>query len=285
MSEARHGEVPTPDPAERFGFGVNWARFLATVDARRIAQAERSLCELLKVGDLTGRRFLDAGSGSGLFSLAARRLGATVLSFDYDAESVACTRALRERHRPGDPGWTVEQASVLDRGYLERCGTFDVVYSWGVLHHTGAMWEALANVAERVVPQGLLAIAIYNDQGWKSRCWTVVKQTYVRHPWLRPCLLAGGLAVLWGPRTLIDACRLRPFATWRHYARERGMHPWRDLVDWVGGYPFEVATPGALFEYHAARGFDLVTLRTAGGGIGCNELVFRRRAAAAAGVG
>ncbi len=83
---------------ERFGFGANWARFLRHLDEPRIVAAERSLQQMLGLPSLAGLRFLDAGSGSGLFSLAARRLGAEVHSFDYDPQSVACTRELRRRH-------------------------------------------------------------------------------------------------------------------------------------------------------------------------------------------
>ena len=133
-------EIPQ---SERFGFGENWTRFLALVDESRILAAEQSLQALLGKSRLDGVRLLDVGSGSGLFSLAARRLGAIVRSFDYDAHSVECTAELRRRYRPDDPLWQVERGSVLDEDYLRGLGNFDVVYSWGVLHHTGAMWTAV----------------------------------------------------------------------------------------------------------------------------------------------
>ena len=84
----------------------------------------------------------------------ARRLGATVTSFDYDPQSVACTRELRRRYFPDDAAWTVTEGSVLDRAFVDGLGTFDIVYSWGVLHHTGAMWDAIGLAAERVAPGG-----------------------------------------------------------------------------------------------------------------------------------
>ena len=178
---------------DRFRFGENWARFLTVLDDARIADAEESLRDMLGVTDLRGRRFLDIGCGSGLFSLAARRLGAEVLSFDFDLQSVACTHELRRRYFPEDRAWRVEEGSVLDREYMERLGQFDVVYSWGVLHHTGAMWVAIENAISRVAtPQGTLFIAIYNDQGWKSHMWWLVKHTYNRLPkLLRPSFAIG----------------------------------------------------------------------------------------------
>src|SRR5437763_1458821 len=120
----------------RFGFGDNWLDFARNLSDRQIAEAERSVRNLLRRDNLEGMTFVDVGSGSGLFSLAARRLGARVHSFDYDAQSVLCTRQLRDQYCPSDPDWTIEQGSILDREYIRALGTFDVVYSWGVLHHT-----------------------------------------------------------------------------------------------------------------------------------------------------
>ncbi len=263
---------------ERFAFGANWARFLANLDTVRIAKAKQSLRDMLGTDDLTGKRFLDIGSGSGLFSLAARGLGAEVHSFDYDPESVACTAELKRRHFPDDPKWKVEEGSALNADYLKGLGTFDIVYSWGVLHHTGEMWRALGNVAPLVAKGGQLFIAIYNDQGCASRMWLAVKRLYNAMPagfkWL---VLWPAFARLWAPTFVRDLLTSgNPFRSWRAYGKERGMGAWRDVVDWVGGYPFEVAKPETILDFYRARGFELRRMTTCGGGLGCNEFVFEK---------
>jgi len=243
----------------------------------RIQLAEASLKRMLQVEDLNGKGFLDIGSGSGLFSLVARRLGARVHSFDFDPQSVACTLELKRRYYPGDGDWVVEEGSALDTDYLNRLGQFDVIYSWGVLHHTGAMWSALENVTPLVAEGGRLFIAIYNDQGRPSRMWLWTKKVYNQLPApLRWLVLYPALLRLWGPTTVRDFLRRKPFHTWRHYAQKsaRGMSPWRDVVDWVGGLPFEVAKPEEIFEFYRQRGFQLDRLKTCAGGHGCNEFIF-----------
>lgn len=250
----------------RFEFGANWSRFLRLLDEGRIGHAEESLRSMLGVTDLSGVRFLDVGSGSGLFSLAARRLGASVHSFDYDPQSVACTQTLYQRYFAADASWCIEAGSVLDRSYLDQLGQFDVVYSWGVLHHTGAMWQALENVAGHVRDGGRLFIALYNDQGVVSRYWYAIKNLYARVPMLRWPLL-----LLHVPYPFLPSLIAR--AVTGRLGRERGMSLWYDLVDWIGGFPFEVARPAAVSDFYRARGFRLERMTTTRRS-GCNQFVF-----------
>ncbi len=265
---------------DRFQFGQNWSRFLALVDETRAREAEDSLKNMLEVEDLQGRTFVDIGSGSGLFSLAAKRMGARVHSLDYDPQSVACTAQLKTHFFSDDQGWTVEEGSVLDEDYLATLGKFDVVYSWGVLHHTGDMWRALNNVWPMVAPGGKLFIAIYNDTGSQSARWKWIKRTYnklpsiLRFPFTVVVIAPAELKAL-----LSSVLRLRPHEyarSWRGYGTRRGMSRWRDIVDWVGGYPYEVATPDEIFEFFQRHGFILTKMNTGRVGLGCNQFVFVR---------
>jgi 2-polyprenyl-3-methyl-5-hydroxy-6-metoxy-1,4-benzoquinol methylase len=271
---------------ERFKFGENWRRFLSGLNERKIVAAINHVAKALDMASLSGKTFLDVGSGSGLTSLAATRLGANTTSFDFDPESVACTRELRRIYTNQSERWNISEGSALDKSFLDQLGKFDIVCSWGVLHHTGSMWEAMENMVPLVKDGGLLYIAIYNDQGNWSKRWIAIKRIYNRLPGPLAAVFA---TLVMGPREVrIALGRLRRlkfieyFRSWKNYEGDslRGMSRYYDIIDWVGGYPFEVAKPEEVFDFYRRRGFVLTKLVTCGGGLGCNHFIFERHSAA-----
>lgn len=264
------------EAGRRFEFGKNWQRFLSTLTDEKIRIAETSIQEMLKTESLRGKTVLDIGSGSGLFSLAARKLGATVHSFDYDSLSVACTQELRSRYFPDDGDWTVEEGSILDEPFLNSLDRYDIVYAWGVLHHTGDMWAALEKTASLVKQNGTLFIAIYNDQGRISDFWKQVKKSYCSGP-LGKAVISCLFVPFFFSITLL-LCVLRKKNLFSQYKRNRGMSMAHDWFDWLGGFPFEVATVDAVCRILFDRGFVLTNIKTTRGQ-GNNQFVFTKPAA------
>ncbi len=264
---------------ERFEFGKNWQNFLENLNEEQINECKKSLKEFLQIKDLKEKSFIDVGSGSGIMSLAAVQLGAKVYSFDYDPSCVWCTEQLRKRFNFDNKRWHIEQGSILDEKYINNLGVFDIVYSWGVLHHTGNMMKSFDLISKLVKPKGgRLFIAIYNDQGIISVLWRFVKKLYCKSPQIIKTLLVWLIGIcIWGVKFVIDLIKLKPFDSWRNYHKmKRGMSPWHNVVDWVGGYPFEVAKPQTVIDFFNNRGYETLKTKTVGLGQANNQFVFRK---------
>lgn len=266
-------------PLDAFGFGRNWQRYIDDyLDPERIAIAAQSLTDL--VGEDLGERvFLDIGAGSGLFSLCAHEAGAAeVISVDVDPDSVAACRRLRRA--AGDPeNWKVIEGSILDPRLVAELPHADVLYSWGVLHHTGDMHTALRNAASLVKPGGLFCIAIYNRVTGRfldSRRWWKIKRRYNHSPRLVQRAMELAFLGYWIARQL--AARQNPFRTAAEYKASRGMALMTDLVDWLGGYPYEYATADEIISFcrEECAMEELKVIRTPVRGTGNNQFVFRR---------
>jgi 2-polyprenyl-3-methyl-5-hydroxy-6-metoxy-1,4-benzoquinol methylase len=259
---------------ERFEFGKNWRAFLSTLDNERILVAESSIKDMLRVNNLNGKTVLDIGSGSGLFSLAAKNLGASVHSFDFDPSSVACANTLKDRYYPNDEYWKIQEGSVLDNDFINSLPQYDIVYSWGVLHHTGSMWSAISNASSRVKQDGSFFIAIYNDQGKKSIFWKKTKEIYCSG--FLGKLIVSSIFVPYFAILTVLASMMKGENLFTTYKKNRGMSITHDWFDWLGGLPFEVASVDQIINFLWGKGFVLSNIISTNGGLGCNQFVFKK---------
>lgn len=252
-----------------FDFGANWDAFSDRLMAEgRLHVAMESLQKLLHRESLHGASVADVGCGSGLFSIAAAKLGAArVVGLDINPRCIEVCCRNKARLAPS-AALSFHRASALSAEELAPFGTFDLVYAWGSLHHTGAMWDAMRNVTRMVAPGGTLVLAIYNQHA-TSPAWRLVKRTYNRVPGLAKTMMAGAAAaVIFVAKALVT--RRNPLE------KERGMSFWYDVVDWVGGYPYEYASRSRVEQFIAAGGFAMTRFVQAQVPTGCNEYVFTR---------
>lgn len=263
---------------QRFEFGKNWLNYIHKNFSEEKADISRKhMLSVLGRDDLKGLAFLDIGCGSGLHSYAAWQAGASTLhSFDYDANSVAATRYVREQ--AGNPAnWaTVEQGSVLDESYMTKLPQFDFVYSWGVLHHTGNVWQAIRNAAAHVKSGGLFYIALYSADVQKDpppEFWLDVKRRYVSSSWLtRRCM------DIWYVWRFMMYRKIRNLTAvisrMREYKKSRGMSLFTDIRDWLGGWPMEFVYDAEVVKFCESLGFKLKKMLT---GEANTEFVFVKK--------
>lgn len=278
MSKMRLLDVET-----HFAFGKNWAEYAEKVTEDKIAEAERGLQRLLAQDRLDGLSFLDIGCGSGIHSLAAIRLGARkVFAVDLDADSVHTTLALLKRHAPAGGDWSVKEVSVFDLD-PNRCGTYDVVYSWGVLHHTGAMKSAIDSAARMVAPGGRFVLALYR-RVWMDFFWRWEKRWYSK---ASPVAQRTAQAIyIWLYRVAfwVTGRNFRKYV--KNYGSNRGMDFYHDVHDWLGGYPYESILPQEVDLLMKKLGFSKERIFARQGrvfgrstglfGSGCDEYVYRK---------
>ncbi|MEK7377110.1 MAG: methyltransferase domain-containing protein, partial [Candidatus Margulisiibacteriota bacterium] len=186
---------------------------------------------------------------------------------------------LDEKYLPADENWAIEEGSLLDKEYLAGLGKFDIVYSWGVLHHTGRMWEAMGNVGQLVKEDGHLFIAVYNDAGKKSEQWRMIKRMYnlnvffsifvviITFPYFLYSLYVYIKVII-----VNIVKKNKPVIS----KTTRGMSRIIDWIDWIGGYPYEVAKPEEVAMFFEKRGFMLEKIKKVSSGLGNNEYVFRK---------
>ena len=263
-----------------FAFGDNWAEYARDVSQEHVDEAIAGLVRLLGSTDLSGKRWLDIGSGSGIHSLAALKLGASeVLALDLDSMSVETTRRLLQTHA-ADSAYRVEAISVFDL-HPDVMGTFDIVYSWGVLHHTGDMYRAIRQAAAMVAPCGDLVIALYHET-WLCPLWTAEKRWYSQASSRNQAFARSLYIAIAALRCWMKGRRFKTFLM--EYRQNRGMDYVRDVHDWLGGYPYESLLPNDLEATLTPLGFtkresfvrDWFGAKMGLFGTGCDEYVYQR---------
>lgn len=261
-----------------FTFGQNWEDFLShSYNAKRLEIAKQSISDFLDPVSIKNKTFLDIGCGSGLFSEAAHLLKAkSITSLDIDRDSVACVQKIHTKYPRSK--WEIFHLSILSPNILKKIKKHDIVYSWGVLHHTGKMWKAIDNACRLVNKGGYMVISIYNDshsltQG-NSKMWIKVKRFY-HFGDLFTRRLVEILFIIPQLVLVVFVKHTNPVTYIRDYKNQRGMSWYYDVRDWLGGYPYEYARVEEIVNFVSQRGLYAQKINQREG-IGCNEFLFKK---------
>lgn len=261
---------------QQFDFGENWVDFSNAVSSESFNQARQQFLELTGEVINEDKSFLDVGFGQGFNLLSATVQGMDVVGCDINPK---CAEALKINvEHFGLDGANekvhIHIGSILDDSTISLLaddtlsdnGQFDIVHSWGVLHHTGNMNKAIDNAVSLVKPGGHFVVALYNKH-WTSPIWTGIKWFYCHVPsFIQKAMVHTLYGVIWLAKLVVT--RKNPFKM------QRGMNFYHDVVDWVGGYPYEYASQKEVVEMLKMHGMSLEKVIPAEVPTGCNQFVF-----------
>jgi 2-polyprenyl-6-hydroxyphenyl methylase/3-demethylubiquinone-9 3-methyltransferase len=262
-----------------FEFGENWLGFATkSLDTAKADQARKDFDQLIDGIKLAGKSFLDVGFGQGLTLLAAAERHAKVVGLDLDPK---CVQAVKSSHvffpTVEMRSISIVSGSILDKKTLQTLahsspqsdGLYDIVHAWGVLHHTSDMKRAITNCARLVRKNGILIIAIYNRH-WTSPIWHGIKKVYnLSNRRTKRAMVLILFPVIYAAKWVV---------THRNPTEmTRGMDFWFDVVDWVGGFPYEYAATDEIESMLAGLGFYTLSVRPANVPTGCNEFVLKKK--------
>jgi len=253
----------------RFSFGQNWQSYATTsLTQERIEQSRLAFSSLVNGIELKNRNFIDIGFGQGLSLVSAAELGAKAVGIDADGDNVEAVKRVQQAMGYLGP-IDMRIASILDDTFVYQYrGHFDIVHSWGVLHHTGNMEKAIANACALVAEGGYFICSIYNRH-WSSPLWRIVKRFYNSASASGKQLLINLLyPVIYTAKFIVTGKNPKKM--------ERGMDFLHDVVDWIGGYPYDYASTEEIQTLVSGYGFHCLWVKAAQVPTGCNEFVFRR---------
>lgn len=216
-----------PSDAYAGSFSFEWSRHHRTqLDGTVSRESEAAFREKtgLRPDDVAGRLVLDVGCGMGRFADIVSRWGGQVVGIDLSlaVEAAHANLSGRENVR-------ILQADLFHLPF--RPGTFDIVYSLGVLHHTPDCEKAFRHIVPFVRPGGRLCVWVYGTMGLWERFARLYRRVTIRMP---PRLLHAlcHLAIPW-----YHVCRLPLIGPVLRVLLPVSRHPnpeWRvlDTFDW-----------------------------------------------------
>ena len=258
---------------KHFKFGENWKNFSNLIDNNRLKEAVTSLKKLTNKKSLNNLSFLDIGCGSGLSSLAAIQLNCKkIYAIDQDEQSIKTTKKVLQKSR-----FKKVKVEKKDLFTLNEKEKFNIVYSWGVLHHTGNMLEAIKKSTKMVSKNGILILALYKKTKL-CNLWKIEKYIYKSSPKVIQNFIKNLFIFLF---KLAMILKRKNFSNYiNDYKTKRGMDFYHDVHDWLGGYPYESISIEEIskimdkFGYKMIRSFQ-VKKQIGFFGTGCDEYVFK----------
>lgn len=266
---------------KRFRFGNNWKDFvdnnLNEESVKHAISCTKNILDESKI-DLKDKTVIDIGCGSGLFSLVALELGAKfVTSFDFDPDSVICTKNLLRSRNFDEKNYKCIEGNILDVDFINNLGKYDLVYSWGVLHHTGELYQALKNATLLVENDGLIFISLYQKTIFDP-LWKVEKKFFSSSSKNIQLVICKIWIILLKILYTLKGKSFKKIVS--NYFMKRGMNFYNDLYDWLGGYPYEGIDTKDCVKFFSKLGFINILLKKRSKyyaiSSGCNEYIFSK---------